>query len=806
MKLCIILASALLALSTTGFSQSIISGKINDLETNGIAFANVLLRNNFDSVLVKGAVTDESGYFILSNIPNGNYIIESYMVGYSKSYSSIISLSQPGKINLGYIILVEDTRELDGVTIEASKPLYELEMGKMVINVQNSITSAGLSAIDVLERSPGVFVNRQNNAFSLSGKDGVIVLINGKRSRMPMDAVYQMLAGLNAGDIEKIEIMTVPPANYDSDGDAGFINIVMKRNNGLVGSNGTITAGLGYGSGTNGNFSLNLNHQGNKISWFGNYSLNYMEQLQIWENYRKSSNGAESVITSNESIRDTDRTSHNYQFGFDYQIGSNTIFSGLLSGFYNRFLNNAPTSAVFNYSLSPDTVIELTVTEKNLWRHLMGNINIHHTFKNGQVLNANLDYLTYDNNNPSKYNNRYYSESGSFILKEENRISKDTPIKMWVAKVDHSLKIGESVILESGIKGTFSELTNDVLFEEKKGEIWTENPSYSNYAYLTEDILAAFTSINIVVDEKTSINAGMRYEHTKTYLDTLGGVRLINRNYGNFFPSLFLSRKLNQNNIIQLSYGRRITRPTFNEMAPFVFFIDPYTFFSGNENILPTFTHNIKGDYSYKSFIFSLQYSLDKNVIMRFQPSIDPETNMLILASDNIDLRYTLAATFTIPFQFTKWWEMQNNLTANWQQITTELNEEFYQVGQKGFQINSTHTFKLPNKYTMELAGYYSSPVINGYFNWLARGFVNLGIQKEFSNGGALRFSCNDILETTQLRWKTFDESSFSFKGRLKFDKRRFVVTYTHKFGNNKVKGTRKRSVGSQEEQNRVTN
>lgn len=191
---------------------------------------------------------------------------------------------------------------------------------------------------------------------------------------------------------------------------------------------------------------------------------------------------------------------------------------------------------------------------------------------------------------------------------------------------------------------------------------------------------------------------------------------------------------------------------------------------------------------------------------MRFQPQIDPEFNTLIFVSDNIDRRHTLAVTVTLPFQITQWWEMQNNFTANRQKIDTERNGEFYQVAQKGFQLNSTQTFQLPEKYTMELAGNYESPIINGYFNWLSRGFVNLGVQKEFNYGGVLRLSCNDIFETARIRWKTFDDAGFSINGKLKFDTRRFVLAYTHQFGNNKLKGTRKRSVGSQEEQNRVTN
>ncbi|MDF9798512.1 hypothetical protein OKW21_003775 [Catalinimonas alkaloidigena] len=806
MKTFIYTTLALLSLHQIGYSQSSIRGSIYNDQQNGLAYANVLLRNQADSVLIKGAVSDENGHFSLVDVPNGNYFIEYYMIGYTKTYSNPLKIQKKDQLSVGIITLAEDTQELDEVVIKATKPLYEMKMGKMVINVQSSITSAGLSAIDILERSPGVFVNRQNNVFSINSKDGVIVLMNGKRSRMPMEAVYQMLAGMNAGDIEKIEIMTVPPAKYDADGDAGFINIIMKKGNGVAGTHGTFTGSLGHSSGKLANTSINLNHQGRRLSVYANYSLNYTEQLQRWRNRRESENETESVSALNISNRNTERRAHNYQFGFDYLLGTNTIFSGLMSGYSNRFQMEALTYSSFVYAQSTDTLVDLIMLETNQWKHLMGNINLQHTFSQGQVLNANLDYLTYNNANPSHYSNEFYTAEGSFVREEENRISKDTPIDIWVAKIDYSMNIGSSITLESGIKGTFSHLINDVAFEEKEERNWIKEPAYSSNADLTEDILAAFSSLKIDIDDATTLQAGLRYEHTKTYLESLGEGELIARNYGNLFPSLFVSRKLSKDHVLQFSYGRRITRPTFNEMAPFVVFLDPYTFFSGNANILPTFTHNLKADYAYKSFMFSLQYSMDKNVIMRFQPQIDQETNMLIFVSDNIDRRNTFAVTFTLPFPLTPWWEVENNLTANWQMIDTELNGEYYQRAQKGFQANTTHTFQLPAKFTLELAGNYSSPVINGYFNWLARGFVNLGIQKKFNNNGSLRFSCNDIFETTQFRWKTHDSAAFVLDGRMKFDKRQFIITYTQKFGNNKVKGARQRAGASAEEQHRVTN
>ncbi|MGL1889648.1 MAG: TonB-dependent receptor [Reichenbachiella sp.] len=794
----------LLTSTTYLFSQHTVKGRIVDHNNSGITYANVLLLSPIDSSLVKGAVTDGKGYYSLSGIKKGQYMIQSYMIGYGKSFSKVFNLSSDAQLSMQDIILAEDAAQLDEVVVQADKPLYEMEMGKMVINVTSSITSTGQSAIDVLEKSPGVNVNRQNNTFALGGKNGVIVLMNGKRSRMPIEAVYQLLSSLNAGDIEKIEIMTVPPAKYDADGDAGFINIVMKKGS-AVGTNGTAMVNAGYGSGPRGGTSLNLSHQQKKFGIYGNYSFNYNERQILWNNYRENSTETESSISSTEADRYAIRPSHNYSLGFDYYLGKKTVISALMSGYNNGLDRDTFTNSNFNYSISPDTLIQLHIVEEDTWKHLMGNINIQHTFDNGQVINANLDYLTYQNFNLQTYENDYYDDQGNIIDSEENRLTKKTPIDIWVAKLDHSININDNIQVETGIKGTFSKLVNDVLFETNENDIWLPGDAFTSYADLTEDVLAAYTSLNAKFSDKTSMKAGLRVEQTKTYLSTVDEAGVVDRNYVDFFPSVFVSHKINKDNLIQLSYGRRITRPSFNEMAPWIIFLDPYTYFSGNANILPTYTNSFKTEYSYKSVLLSLQYSHDQDVILRFQPTLDPETNVMVFAADNIDRRETISTNFSFPIHVNDWWEMQNNFSGNWQLIATDNEGTPYERSQFGFQVNSTQTFKLPHSFVMELSGFYVSPSINGYFNWLSRGFVNLGVQKSFDKAGTLRLACNDIFETAQYRWQTTDDAEFDFKGNYKYDKRVYTVTYTYKFGNSKAK-KRKRSVGSAEEMRRVNN
>jgi hypothetical protein len=398
--ICFILLTFLV---TPGFSQGVIQGNIHDSQAKGISYANILLRTELDSAMIKGAISDESGNYVFTDIPKGDYFVEVTILGYAKSYSPVFVFLGTEKSDLAAIQLHEEDQNLDEVTVTATRPLFELEQGKMVVNVANSISAAGLSVLDVLERSPGVSVNRQSNSLSVLGKNGVVILMNGQRFRMPLEAAYQMLSGLNSSDVEKIEIITVPPANYDADGDAGFINIVMKKDNSLKGTNGSLTVGQGYGTGYNGNMSFNLNHQGPKFSWFSLLSSTYVAREGIIDAFRGNSDGFEYIGIKTDTEWVPIKRSVNYQAGFDYKLGQKSILSGLLSGHETRNGRSGIINTESNYSISPDTLVMMTINEDNNWSHIMGNINLQHTFHNGQVISSNVDYLTYKNSNPSQY-------------------------------------------------------------------------------------------------------------------------------------------------------------------------------------------------------------------------------------------------------------------------------------------------------------------------------------------------------------------------------------------------------------------
>lgn len=253
------------------FGQTAIGGKVQDDTGEPLSFANVLLLKAGDSTLVKGTITEENGAFLLENIPQGQYVVSVSMMGFAPVTTEQYNIDGNLEIRLPPIVLSEGV-ELDEVVVVSKKNLYVQKIDRMVINVASSILSAGSSALEILERSPGVLVDRQNSSISLVGKSGVVVMINGKQSYMPTSGLVSLLEGMNADNIETIELITAPPANFDAEGNAGFINIVLKEQTDL-GLNGSYSLSFGVGNGNTTSDNINLNYRKNKLNIFGNYSF-----------------------------------------------------------------------------------------------------------------------------------------------------------------------------------------------------------------------------------------------------------------------------------------------------------------------------------------------------------------------------------------------------------------------------------------------------------------------------------------------------------------------------------------------------
>ena len=417
-----------LLLSITGFclfstqqlkSQSLIHGIIKDANGKLLQFANVLLLKSSDSSLVKGMISDASGKYSFENIKNGKYLVTATFTGMNQAFTPIFEITPDKKeINTGILYLKNAGVQLKNVTVAVKKPMFEQKIDRMVINVKNSITDAGGTALDVLEKSPGVTVNRQNNTIAINGKNGVVVMINGKITYMPMDALVQLLAGISAGNIEKIELITTPPAKYDAEGNAGYINIVL-INNPYTGFSGSYFLTAGYGKRELGAAGINFNYRSAKINLYGNYAFNYTHSIQTGTGFTQLTRGGNIIANTSFSNRDATRQVHNIRIGIDYQVDTATIIGALISGYNNHWSMIADNGATIQINNLVDTTINTVDNEINHWQNLMANLNFQHTFKPGKMLYFDANYIYYKDNNPNTYSTNYYNNAKEFLYYED---------------------------------------------------------------------------------------------------------------------------------------------------------------------------------------------------------------------------------------------------------------------------------------------------------------------------------------------------------------------------------------------------
>ena len=793
----------LLLLPSVALAQ--IQGSVRDSTDLPVAFANVLLLNQSDSTVAAGVMATDEGTYNITTFKPGKYILGVSLLGYQPAYSKPFTIkSSREHLHQAPIYLTSDSRQIEAVDVVAKKPIYELQIDRMVVNVENSITSSGNTALEVLEKSPGVIVDRQNNSISLAGKNGVMIILNGKQTRMPLEAAIQMLDGMNAENVKKIELITTPPAKYEAEGNAGIINIVLKKHEDF-GTNGSFSLGAGVAKREKMNASLNLNHHVEKVNFYGTYNVNYNNLFQQIDSYRRYLQDDQINESEASSHRDAIVMFQNIRMGFDYTISSKTSFSVLTNGYISNWDMDATNNILYRTDGATTQTSVMKNSETNKWYHGMGNVNLLHHFKEEETLEFNFDYLNYYNDDPSNYDSEVTDDMDE-MSSEIIEIEKTTPIDILVGSLDYSNQVNSNFKLEAGGKMTFTKFKNDVAVRYLEVGDWYYDPELTNKYSMDENIMALYTSISYKIAKNTSVVGGLRYEYMNSVLDSETEKGIVDLHYGEFFPTLFLSQKLDDKNTLQGSYSRRINRPTFNQLAPFLILITPESFVSGNVNLLPAFSNIYKIEYQYKSTMLSVAYTDTKDAISRFAPTNSADGNKQYFFSRNIDKSETYSATLAIPITVTPWWKMQNNLIWTKQKVDTQYDGTVYKIDQDNYRITSNQSFTLSKHLSAEISCFYNSKSIWGIYESKAFGRVDAGLQWKLKNENS-RFNLNvsDIFKTNIYRSVAhLPELNIYNRWRLDFEPRVIRLTFTQNFGNGAVK-TRHRTTGSEEEQNRVS-
>jgi hypothetical protein len=521
-------------------AQNQITGKLQGADGQPLPAANVLLLAAADSSLVRGSLTDGEGSFAFENVGSGSFVLSFSMLGLERTFSKTLIFNDiPTHAELGTTVLQEKAALLDEVAVVARRPFLEQKIDRTVVNVANSITNAGGNALQVLQRSPGVQVNMLTKTISLAGKQGVVVMVNGKITRLPAEAVVDMLAGMGSDNVDHIELIHTPPANFEAEGTAGIINIVLKQS-ADDGLNGGYSAKIGQGRGAKAGASAYFNQRKKRLNLFGSYDLDYNLNPQVFTNYRRinaggpAPNPSDVLETQSDSERPhTPTTTQNARLGADFQISKRTVL-GVLGTFFDRnWYMEAENAVKYSKNGKVDSLLRMPNTETNHNRSFAGNLNLIHQFSENQSLALDADFISYDISNPSDYTLYNMDATENPTSQSGLRISKKTPIQIGVAKADYAIGFGKNTRLETGLKLTSMRFENDVQVDERNGQgPWQPVSRYSSVSTMDEKVAGAFASFSSKLGENTDFKAGLRYEHTDTRLDSGAAVVIVDRNYG----------------------------------------------------------------------------------------------------------------------------------------------------------------------------------------------------------------------------------------------------------------------------------
>ena len=666
--------------------------------------------------------------------------------------------------------------------------------------------AAGATALEVLERSPGVVVDQQNDRLQLRGKAGVIVQIDGKQTYLSQTELMNLLRNTPSDNIEKIELITNPSAKYDAAGNSGIINIKFKKNKNF-GTNGNFSLGAGYSRYGRGNGSLSLNHRQGKINIFGNGSFFAGKGFNDNNIYRKIPYEGNVTIFDNKTKRIWESQNYSARVGLDYSISDKTTVGVLASAFFNDWSNpqGVATTQILDGNLDLQRSFITTTNSAQKLKNATANVNVKHKFDDtGKELTFDADYVHYGGESFNNLNTTYFKPGGAMEgTPDLVRNQMPSVINIGVAKLDYVQTLGKGKF-ETGLKTSYVASDNNMTFEVKQ-DVWTIDPARTNQFKYTENINAAYVNYGGKLGAKTSYQLGFRAEHTHSVGNsvTLNDVR--DRNYLNLFPSVFLSRQLDSSNVLNFSYSRRIDRPNYQSLNPFEFYLDPYTFQRGNPNLRPQYTHAVQITHVYKNFLnTSLSYSRINDLIASEVPHQIASENKTYVTTENLDNQDNLNLTVSLPIPVAKWWTMQANFTGSYNRYKTYYQDALYDVEQFNYNVNASNQFKMGNDWSAELSGWYNSRSVFGFFVSKPQGMVNLGLQKSiWEKRGTLRLNVSDIFWTNKFRG-TSEFQDVSLRVRSTWPSRQVRLTFTYRFGNQNVKGARQRNTGADDLQQRV--
>jgi ferric enterobactin receptor len=799
-----VLAAGLVAapLASHAQARAALRGTITNPAGGAMEFATITLHRAADSVVVKTEFSDKQGTFQLDAPAGLSYRLSVVQVGCGRYWSAPFALPAGGLTLPTIGLTASQDASLREVTVLARKPLFEHLADRTVVHVADSPLAAGATTLDVLGRSPGITLDGSSN-LALRGRQGLLVVIDGKRTPLAGAELAEYLRALPAEQLQSLELITNPPASYDAQGGAGVIAINLKKDQRL-GTNGSVNGSYGYSEQGKFTGGLALNHRRKNLNIYGNYAYTdrrYFVRLDFDRQFAATPQlPAAGTVQANDQL--SHLRSHAGKAGLDLNLSKRTLLGLSVTGLASQ-VDNVITNQTQVLADAGATRYHARTAQDISRPSGSANLNLRHTFADSataRALTADADYARYHLTRLLDLNT-YFDAPGppNTLLTGDQR----STLSIGAAKVDYSQPLPHRARFEAGAKVTRVVSDNDALFSTTAGGVSQPRPDISSQFSYHENVNAAYANLR-GTGAKTTWQAGLRAEQTNTLAEQAGAT-LREQHYLQLFPSAQVQRTLNARHALALSAARRIDRPNYAQVNPLRAYLDATSYRSGNPNLVAQTSYNFELTHTYRQkFSTALAYARTAQPIVNVvQPS--PDGGRLVVNQDvNLNSQNFYTLTLTAPLTLTKWWTLYANALLYYNHFTGTLSGTDLNRGQLACNLTANSSFTLPGGWSAELNGLYESREVYGFQRIQPRGQVAAGVQKSlWHKQGTFRLNVADIFYTTPVRaTSTYDNFTETFYSRL--DTRIVTAALTYRFGNSKVAAARRRAAGAEEELRRA--
>lgn len=787
-----------------------ISGTVSDEAKKPLDGATLVLLAAKDSTVISTSLAKADGSFAFQNLKNNTYIIKATYMGYKNYVSSPVTASQQKPVNLPSFILSPIGKTLNEVSVTAKKSYVQQKIDRTVVNVGALISNTGANALEVLSKTPGVQIDADGN-ITFKGKSGVLVMIDDKPTYLSAANLATYLRSLPSSSLDQIELMDNPPAKYDAAGNAGVINIKTKKNTNR-GFNAVTSVNLAQGFYRRNDASINFNYRIDKVNFFANVAYNNQKtfrRLEIDRSYFDENGNPASSLQDISYFRPTSNNT-NIKAGLDYFISPKTTWGVVFTGTISRDHDSSPVySLLYDKTGGLDSTINTLNTSRNKFDSKGINVNYTHKFDSaGRTLTFDLDYIRDISGSNQFFVNNTFLPDGT--LTNSQTIKDDLPatINIYSAKVDYTHPLKGKAKLEAGVKSSYVNTDNAANYFNVIDNISTIDYNNTNRFLYKENINAAYLNFNKTFG-RFSLQTGVRLENTNGDGHQLGNAQKADssfvKHYTNIFPTAYFSYNLDTagHNVLVISYGRRIGRPSYGSLNPFTFFVDKFTYFSGNPFLKPQFTDDYKLAYSFKS-LFTVAVAYNRTTDVQNE-TIHKVGNTFISTTGNIGKQKTWDFSVSSNLQPAKWWSVN---------LYTEVYNNAYQgafysgylnQSKTTFSANGNNQFTLSKTWSAEISGFYNTSGTYGQFVSIPTGMLNAAVQKKIlNNKGTIKFNMRDIFKSFSPSGSITNIVGATATYHNFVDTQVATLTFTYSFGKSTNVPAKRNTGGAESEQGRA--